>query len=94
MLMLMLMMMMTQLRDCVGVPAGVPPQSDEAQMLLRHISLGVTSYIFTRIQDLLKHRRFCVTFAPCLHFITQVTVNEEHLQILSFLCWARTADDY
>lgn len=46
---LLLMLMMTQLRDCVGVPAGVPPQSDEAQMLLRHISLGVTSYIFTRI---------------------------------------------
>ena len=23
---------------CVGVPAGLPPQSDEAPMLLRHIS--------------------------------------------------------
>ena len=29
---------------CVGVPAGLPPQSDEAPMLLRHISLWAGLY--------------------------------------------------
>ena len=51
---------------CVGVPAGLPPQSDEAPMLLRHISLWAGLYntrnhsfglgIFTRARkyDFLK----------------------------------------